>query len=129
MMGWSIRKISENTPQIRGGTRAKGKRTHKILDDSLRFKPSKDEEWTYEENDILYNGESANEIINENYHEASELLNLSAGLNEYRNFVWDNNGKSNTSFNGRVGILLGKVSSRLSSIYEENYCRNQMPIR
>ena len=117
-MGWNIRRISSDSPRVRGGTRA-GRRKAPLLDEKLKYSPYEDEEWTYEENEILYNGESVNELVNEYRDDTPTLVSLSGGLADYREFVWNSGGKDKTKFNGRMDILLGKVTSRLGCIYEE----------
>lgn len=88
------------------------------LDHRLTFSPSKDEKWTFEDNQIFLNGQDANEVINEMGEDIHGLNCISAALDEYRQFVWSKNGRSLGKFNGKVNALLEKVLGRMGSIFD-----------
>ena len=88
------------------------------LDHRLTFSPSPDEKWSFEGDQILLNGEDVNQIINELGEDIHSLNCISSGLDEYRQYVWQNHGVGFSKFNGRVNALLEKVLGRLGGIYD-----------
>lgn len=88
------------------------------LDHRLTFSPSKDEKWTFEGEQIYFNGYDVGELINEAGNDIRCLCGISGGLDQYRQYVWEMGGKSAAKFNGRVNALLEKILGRLGSIYD-----------
>lgn len=93
------------------------KSSESLFDPHLTFAPSSGEKWTFEENHIYLNGDDVNKIINESSDDITSLTGLSAGLDQYRQHVWSNNGKSLAKYNGTVNALLEKILGRLGNVY------------
>lgn len=88
------------------------------LDHRLSFNPTKDERWSFEGDHVLFNGDDVNELINEFSNDIHCLNNLSASLDQYRQYVWMRGGKSMGKYNGTVNALLEKILGRLGNIYD-----------
>ena len=87
-------------------------------DHRLTFRPSRDETWTFEDDQVLLNDEDVNELINENSNDIHCLNYLSSGLDSYRQHVWQTVGTANGKYNGKVNALLEKILGRLGNIYD-----------
>lgn len=118
-MGSEINRIRDLPSKVRFryGERAEGA-TDLPLDHRLTFSPSKDEKWTFEGDQIYFNGYDVGELINEAGNDVQYLCGLSGGLDQYRQHVWEKGGKSAGKFNGRVNALLEKILGRLGGIYD-----------
>jgi len=103
--------------RIRSGDRTEGA-TDLPLDHRLSFCPSKDEKWTFEGDHVYLNDTDVNELINGIGNDVRYLSGLSAAIDQYRQHVWKNGGKSEGKFNGAVNALLDKILGRLGSIYD-----------
>ncbi len=88
------------------------------IDHRLTFNPSSDEKWTFEDDHIFYNGYDVNELIDEQANDIGCLNGISYGLDEYRQYVWQQFGQGNGKYNATVDALLGKVLGRLGNIYD-----------
>lgn len=118
-MGSDINRIRNQPNKVRYG---EGERTEGASDlppdHRLTFCPARDEKWTFEGDHVCFNGFDANELINESGSDVQYLCGLSAALDQYRQHIWGNGGKSAAKFNGTVNALLEKILGRLGSIYD-----------
>jgi len=115
--------MSLNINRIRGKDRFRASEIDKNVSDlpldyQLTFDASADEQWKFEDEHIYYNDEDVNEIINESANDIHCLNNLSVGLDQYRQYVWERGSKSHGKYNGTVNALLEKILGRLGNIYD-----------
>ena len=103
--------------RFRSGERTEGA-TDLPLDHRLTFCPSKDEKWQFKDDHLYLNDDDVNGLINEVGNDIRCLCNLSAAIDQYRNYVWSKGGKSEGKFNGLVNALLEKIIGRLGAIYD-----------
>ena len=114
----NLRRISSRISRTKASSRAKSSK-RPILDENLTYSADSDTTWSFEEEDVLYNGNDVKEMINENFDDSSNLISLSSGLTEYRNFIHANGALSKPMFNEKVESLQGTLASFISNIYIE----------
>ncbi len=102
------------------GARKSERSTDLPLDKRLSYKPSPDEEWSFEEDGRVHvNGVDIEEMIEEERDDVKFLCGTSNGLDKYQHFVWSKGGRGQADFNAKVRSLQDKVHGRLNTIYDD----------
>ncbi|MBT3181334.1 MAG: hypothetical protein HN337_02360 [Deltaproteobacteria bacterium] len=110
------------TDKVRGskGTRKSARSSDLPLDKQLTYKPSPDEQWSYEEDGRVHvNGVDIEEMVEEERNDVKFLCGVSHGLDKYQHFVWSKGGKGECDFNAKVRSIQDKVHGRLNTIYDD----------
>ncbi|OGQ05381.1 MAG: hypothetical protein A3F82_00790 [Deltaproteobacteria bacterium RIFCSPLOWO2_12_FULL_44_12] len=85
----------------------------------LQFKRSPQEEYTFEEGQILLNGVDVLNLLDGDRVEVGFWAGLAGAVDEYRKNVWLKYGTDWREFNGKTQALLDKLLNKLTHAYEE----------
>lgn len=88
------------------------------LDPYYSFSPRGFDLWSFSRGSVFYNGEEVEEMVDEPGKRVGELLDLSWGLSEYRQFLASQGRGAPAELILSIDLLHGKIAKRLTGIYE-----------
>lgn len=118
MVDFSSR-INRQRSELRRLFEKKGKTTGKEGEWKLLFRPSPDEEYTFEEGRVLINGMDLQSILETDPIDVELFDSLIKAIDLYRREVWSRYGTQYRDFNAKTQGLLERASTKLGNTYEE----------